>query len=172
MRSIISVLALLLFQSTANADSDVKPQLKAQNEAVVARTTEAQGVFMVLEDGNIKHIQSGAICIGELPNVTFWQAQIYSTAGSKGTDVGCDYARTSSDGAAVSKLTIFLVKNEGNLSLDEVFEKYRTEIKTAHPEAIAKHAALQINNTDAKSKPDYRAEGYTSTTIRPGGIRS
>lgn len=141
---------------------DASASLKTQNEKIVAQTPDTGGVFVVQDDGSIRHVPSGTICPANFQNVHFAHADIFSSVAGAGTDVGCDYARNNPAGSAVSKLTIFITKAPDGMTLDAAFARYNREIQAAYPGAVPMPQSLRIGDKKTgQYATDYRAAGYT-----------
>jgi hypothetical protein len=115
---------------------------------IVANTKDASGVFVVQDDGTVHHIQSGLNCPAEFPNADFRHAEIFPSALGAGMDVDCDYGRSDANEITVSKLTIFATKASDGASLDQAFDKYRTEIRKAFPDVHPTGPALGVERKD------------------------
>jgi hypothetical protein len=136
----------------------------AQVRNIVANTQGAEGVFVVQDDGRIRHVQSGLICRAKYPNVSFWHAFVYPSSAGLGTDVGCDYGRYGSDGKAVSKLSIFATKTHEGMTLDQAFARYRNEVVQSTPDAVSHGDAVGIENKDSGQSsglPEIRSEVFS-----------
>jgi len=143
------------FADTPSAD------LVTHIRQVVAQTAGSSGIFVVQDDGSVRHQQSGLVCPVDFPNVHFAQIQIYRP---DGTDIGCDYARVIADGSAVSKLTIFSAKAPDGATLDSVFVRYKDEIVRVHPDAVEENpSSLSITDSTGDKRTDYRSAGYSIT---------
>jgi hypothetical protein len=159
IRTLGAFTAFLLFALTCPATAD--DDLSARNRSIVAANSKAGAAFTVERDGSIRHLPSGADCPADFPNVHLADVYNYSSA-AIGNDVSCDYARGDGQGGAISKLTIFLVKQAAGANLDSVFAEYEHEVRSAHPEAAEMPAALHITDqSTGKDNADYRATGYT-----------
>src|SRR5215469_11013721 len=73
-------------------------QTIARNAEIVKNTKGTDGVFVVRDDGTIRHVQSGLVCPAKFPNVAFWHAELFDSPLGPGMDVGCDYGRNGADG--------------------------------------------------------------------------
>jgi hypothetical protein len=129
---------------------------------IVASTQGADGVFVVGDDGSVKHVQSGVVCPAKFPNVDFWHAEIFQSALGAGMDVGCDYGRNGSDGNWISKLTIFATKAPEGMTLDQAFAKDRNEVVQVAPNAVSLGEAVKEENKPA-TEPDIRSEEFSET---------
>ncbi|HEX4303581.1 MAG TPA: hypothetical protein VHZ78_12370 [Rhizomicrobium sp.] len=125
----------LALVSPALAADAPDPAVTAKNREMIAGTPQAAGVFVVQDDGAIRHVQSGLICPARYPNVTFYDVQVYPSDAGLGTDVGCDYRRADDKGGAWSKLTIFVTKAAPDTTADSAFERYQKELMQATPDA-------------------------------------
>jgi hypothetical protein len=135
----------------------------AQVRDIVAKTQGADGVFVVQDDGKIRHVQSGLICRAKYPNVSFWHAFVYPSNAGQGTDVGCDYGRNDSDGKAVSKLSIFATRAAEGMTLDQAFARYRNEVVQVTPNAISHGEAIVAedkNPAKPSTFPEFRSEEF------------
>jgi hypothetical protein len=136
----------------------------AQVRDIVAKTQGSDGVFVVQDDGKIRHLQSGLICRAKYPNVSFWHVFVYPSNAGLGTDVGCDYGRNGSDGKAVSKLSIFATKAPDGMTLDQAFARYRNEVVQTTPDAVSHGDAFELEDQDpAKPSafPAFRSEVFS-----------
>jgi hypothetical protein len=120
----------------------------AHNRDVVARTPEADGVFVVQENGSIRHVQSGMVCGARYPSFEFWHVEVSSSGEGKGSDVACDYGRNGRDGRPAATLTVSAVKQADGLALDQAFAVYRAQVLAMYPDAIPSGPALKIKLAD------------------------
>jgi hypothetical protein len=136
--------------------------LKATNQEIVARSPDTDGVFVVQDDGTIKHLQSGLVCPAQYSNVTFFSALVFPSAAGKGLDVGCDYRRANDRGGANAKLTIFATKMAPEVTLDQAFEGYRREIAQTQHDVKAVGPALRVEyKNGVLPGPEFRSEEYS-----------
>ncbi len=162
----VALLAGLLLASGASTDplkgnDATAVDLKAQNAAIVAKTPEAAGVFVVADDGSIHHQQSGLVCPASYPNVKLFQVLIFPSAAGPGLDVGCDYIRPDTKGGADAKLTIFATKAADGLTLDQAFNNYRNEVVKTWPTAKSLGPALEMHQMGKSNPfPDFRSEEF------------
>jgi hypothetical protein len=122
--------------------------LKSHNQDIVAGTPEADGIFVVQDDGSIKHVQSGMVCGARYPSFEFWHVEVSSSGADKGSDVGCDYGRNGKDGRPVATLTVSAVRQADGLTLNQAFAGYRAQILAAYPDAVPSGPALEIKLAD------------------------
>ena len=129
---------------------------------IVGHSDGADGVFVVGDDGSVKHVQSGLICPPKFPNVDFWHAEVFSSPLGKGMDVGCDYGRGDPNGKAVAKLTIFATRAPGGMTLDQAFAKYRNEVLATFPDATSRGEVIQDDTPPDKRQdyPGFRSEEF------------
>jgi hypothetical protein len=163
----IFALGLTCTFSTAQAEEVAAPSkltpeeiaaVKTQNEAIVAKTPQASSVFVVQNDGSVRHVQSGMICPAKYPNAGFYQLFVYAADGS---DVGCDYRRPDDKGGAWSKLTIFATKAAPDMTLDRAFTGYHNEIVRSSPDAKSQGPAIREGGgTPPSSFPEIRSEEF------------
>ena len=142
--------------------------MKARNQEIVASTPEADGVFVVQENGSIRHVQSGMVCGARYPSYEFWHTEVFSSGAGKGTDVGCDYGRSGKDGLPAAELTVFAVKQADGLTLDQAFAAYRAQVVAMYPDAVSSGPALEIKlaGTDQDTyEPfeEFRSAEFTRT---------
>jgi hypothetical protein len=158
MRGLFLVLALL---AAMPALADDAAGLKHQNEAVLAATPEAAGLFALQDDGTIKHLASGLVCPSHFPNAVFYHLLVYAKDGS---DVGCDYRRADDKGGAWAKLTIFAVRAKPDTTADGAFAQYRGELLQAYPDAKPQGPGIvpDKSKSDA-SLLDFRSEQFLIT---------
>jgi len=177
MRQVITglfFLSTLCCAPCASAEDAPSPSA-SQNEAwvadaatiahirdIVAHSDGADGVFVVNDDGSVKHIQSGMVCPPKFPNVAFWHAEVFSSSLGKGMDVGCDYGRNGVGDQWVSKLTIFATKAPDGMTLDQAFGDYREQVTKVSPDAVSRGEALKIENKGG-NPPDIRSEEFSVT---------
>ena len=156
------LLWLLLATACVPAFADApSADLVAHSKLIVAQTAGSSGIFVVQDDGSVRHRQSGLVCPADFQNVHFVQILIFVP---DGTDIGCDYARVIADGSAVSKLTIFSTKAPDGATLDSVFAHYKDEIVRAHPGVTEeKPTSLSITDSAGKQRTDYQTAGYSIT---------
>jgi hypothetical protein len=161
MKAIVAGLALLLLAVRA-VSADPTPEertaAKANNQKILAQARDAGGVFTLMDNGDVKHVQSGLVCPGFFPNVALWHLEVFSPDSEKGTDVGCDYGRNGADGKWVSKLTIFATKAPAGMTLDQAFANYRKEVMQASPHAASQGAALRVEDQSAPDSPNRMPE--------------
>lgn len=108
---------------------------RMHNLTVLGRNPDAEGIFSVLDNGDIRHHQSGMVCPAKFPNVALWDLQVFPAPRGPGTDVGCDYGRTDAAGHTVSKLSIFATMTSGASTQEQEFAHYRREVETSIPTA-------------------------------------
>lgn len=162
----LSLLAFAALATAAFAD-DAPPQerlspeaiaaLKVQNTQIVNAEPKAAGVFVVQDDGSVRHIQSGLVCPAKYPNTDFYHVLIYAQSGD---DVGCDYRRADDKGGAWSKLTIFATKAAPGLTLDQAFARYHNEIAQTSPKAVSQGPAIQESGKGPSDFPQIRSEEF------------
>jgi hypothetical protein len=127
---------------------------------VVGNTKGADGVFVVLDNGDIRHVQSGLVCPAKFPNVDFWHAEVFDSSG-QGTDVGCDYGRQGPAGHWVSKLTIYATRAPDGLTLDQAFAQDRGEFMQVSPNAVSQGDAVKVQGSTSPL-PEIRSEEFVS----------
>lgn len=135
-------------------------------QEIVKDTAGSDGVFVVRDNGEIAHVQSGLVCPPKFPNVDFWHAEIFSSPLGNGMDIGCDYGRGNPNGKAISKLTIFETKAPDGLTLDQAFQQDRADVMKTYPDAISQGTALKIENKSAhpsNALPEIRSEEFLLT---------
>jgi len=121
------------------------------------------GVFEAQADGTVRHLQSGFICPARLPNVNLWNLQVIPSPLGPGTDVGCDYGRVAGGQAtngAEAKLTIYLVKAQAGMTLDDAFKRYQMEMFGANPSASSTGDVIRFQGS-TEGLPGVRSEGAT-----------
>ncbi|HWA30260.1 MAG TPA: hypothetical protein VG867_04155 [Rhizomicrobium sp.] len=131
--------------------------LKTQNLQIVSAEPKANGIFVVQDDGSVRHIQSGLVCPAKYPNVDFYHVLVYAQSGA---DVGCDYRRADDKGGAWSKLTIFATKAAPGLTLDQAFARYHDEIVQTSPQAVSQGPAIQVGGKAPSDFPEIRSEEF------------
>jgi hypothetical protein len=148
--------------SNSNAAWTASSETIAHIRDLVAHAVGTDGVFIVNDDGSVRHIQSGLLCPPKFPNVDFWHAEVFSSSLGKGTDVGCDYGRGNPNGKAVAKLTIFATKAPEGMTLDQAFAKYRNEVLTTYPNATSRGEAIQDTTPpdQRQTHPGLRSEEF------------
>jgi hypothetical protein len=139
-------------EESSNPPPDPKAvaAVKEHNTQIVSGTVQAAGVFVVQDDGSIKHIQSGMICPANYPNVELYQMFVYKTDGS---DVGCDYRRADDKGGAWAKLSLFATKAAPGMTLDRAFAGYSDEIMRTYPDAKPLGPALKEDGSTSPLPP-------------------
>jgi hypothetical protein len=137
---------------------------KVHNQDIVSRASGIDGVFVLQDDGTIKHLQSGMICPGYFQNVQLWHLEVFKSDAGAGADVGCDYGRNDAGGHWVSKLTIFATRAPDGTTLDQAFARYRAEILQAAPDAQSRGEALHDDTKpqDRGTLSDYRSEEFVT----------
>ena len=156
---LIAVLALLEIPS--HAAEPVMPGNPAPPVEALVRRPGAAGVFEAQADGSVRHIQSGFVCPPTLPNVNFWNLQIIPSPLGLGTDVGCDYGRVRGGqvaNGAESKLTIYIVKAEPGVTLEDAFRRYQMEMFGANPSARSSGGVIHLQGS-TDGLPGVRSEG-------------
>jgi hypothetical protein len=160
MRTLLLALALLA-ATPVFAEDAVDP--RHQNEAVMAQTPQAAGLFAVQDDGTVKHLLSGLVCPARFPNAVFYHLFVFAADSS---DVGCDYRRADDKGGAWAKLTIFAVKAKPDATLDMAFAQYRGEVLQTYPDAKSQGVSLKLEDKRTKASssiPDIRSEEFLIT---------
>lgn len=132
-------------------------------DTLMKASPASAGVFEAQSDGSVRHVQSGFLCPERLPSVNFWNLLVVPSppAQGLGTDVGCDYGRVRGGqvaNGAESKFTIFLVKAEPNLTLNDAFKRYLDEMHGAYPNSRVRGPAVhpdyvRIQRTDGSQVP-------------------
>jgi hypothetical protein len=153
---------LLVSKGVCAADAPsapVPPELIAANKAVLDAEPKSGGVFALQPDGSIKHVQSGLVCPARYPNVHFGHAFVYA---SDGSDVGCDYLRANAEHDVVAKLTLFAVRADPSLTVDQAFAKYRAEVLQTFADARSLGESLHVEDKskDKSAVPDVRSEEF------------
>lgn len=179
MRKLAFAMALLFLGGGVASADTATPQSSTPNPAwiadaatiahirsIVANTAGTDGVFVVGDDGSIRHVQSGLVCPPKFPNVDFWHSQIFSSPLGKGMDIGCDYGRAGPNGHAISKLTIFATKAPDGLALDQAFAADRNDVVRTYPDAVSQGTAFKIEDKSGDHSnpfPEIRSEEFLIT---------
>jgi len=129
---LVFALAILVALPAAAAEP-TDPGTIAWNNKVAMHTQGIDGVFVVQDDGTIRHIQSGMVCPAKFANVQLWHLESFPSHSGKGMDVSCDYGRNGPNNRFVSKLTLFATIAPDGWTLDTVFANYRSEVIRANP---------------------------------------
>jgi hypothetical protein len=166
MKAFCAMLAVALFAAPAWGQlppaQPETPELRAATkrvtEKLVAETPGGSEVFSVLEDGSVKHLQSGMVCPAAFPNVGFSRLVIFPSS-EKGADVACDYIRGNVNGGAYAKLTIYATKASPDTTLDSAFAGYQREIAAAYKKFQVLGPALRAEDKSGKLPPS-RSEQY------------
>ncbi|MBU6444349.1 MAG: hypothetical protein KGR48_10605 [Alphaproteobacteria bacterium] len=135
---------------------------KVHNQNLVSQTQGADGVFVVEDDGTVKHVQSGMVCPAKFPNLALWHVEVFATP-TKGYDVGCDYGRNDAEGHWAAKLTIFATKAPAGATLDTAFDDDRKGVLQVSPDARSLGPALDLTDGDkntAEALPEWRSEAF------------
>jgi hypothetical protein len=162
-----AMIASAMICATSPAFSDPSPEAlaaaKEHNQSILAKSPDAEGVFIVQDDGTIKHLQSSLVCPNYFPNVELWHLEVFKSDAGKGMDVGCDYGRNEADGKWMSKLTIFAAHAPEGTTLDAAFQNYRNQVVQVTPSAVSQGEALRSGNKPADDPlPSYRSEEFVS----------
>jgi len=160
-RILVSILVLLASTRLCFAGEPVTPGNPAPAiDAMLQKSPETTGVFSARPDGSALHIQSGFVCPASFPNVNLWQVQVFSAAKGQGTDVGCDYGRVRSGttNQVEAKFTIFIVKAQQGMTLDEVFAGYLREMRTTLPPQKMLGKALELTDNSTSKLPEIRSQ--------------
>jgi hypothetical protein len=165
MRLELLILAGALALSAAAQAGTPNPRLKAKSEAIIARSPGATGVWTALDDGNIKHVQSGMTCVPGWPPAMPLTRAIVGPATEPGADVGCDYEEIGGD----AKLTIFATRAPDGETTDSAFAGDRAAVLQMHQGAVSIGAG-QLG--DDKSIPDRRGESFEYTDDKGQHFRS
>lgn len=153
-----SYLILLIIMTSASPSLGAQPVIPGNPVPLVDTLMKAEprnaDAFVPQSDGSVRHIQSGFVCPAQLPNVNLWNLLAYATP-QPGTDIGCDYGRVprgQTGPNAESKFTIFLVKAQPGVTLDQAFKHYQDEMHGSYPnsrilgEMVGVTSALAANN--------------------------
>lgn len=133
MRALTAFALAILIAAPAMAAEPADPGTIAWNNKIAMRTPGIDGVFVVQDDGTIRHVQSGMVCPARFSNVQLWHLETFPSKAGKGMDVSCDYGRNGPDNRFVSKLTLFATIAPDGWTLDTVFANYRAEVLRANP---------------------------------------
>jgi hypothetical protein len=147
--------AIALAAAPSSAVDMPPPPPSVPGVDIIRSPADASDLFATGQDGSIRHLQSGMICPADFPNVHLWSLQIYAAA-RRGDDVGCDYARFSSNGRASSKLTIFATRRAPGETLDSVYAGYRDDVTNSFPDAAESAPSGRVDGED------YRAASFTA----------
>jgi hypothetical protein len=149
------------FALPALAAEPVVPGNPAPTADALVRRPGTLGIFEAQADGSIRHVQSGFACPSGLPNVNFWNLQVIPSPLGLGTDVGCDYGRVRGgqvSNGAESKLTIYIVKAQAGMTLDDAFRRYQMEMFGANPGARSSGEVIHLQGS-SDGLPGVRSEG-------------
>jgi hypothetical protein len=162
MRSLAILLAAALCASSAQAVSapaepaQSNPQSATRSLPRPLIKTEDRDVWTALDDGSIRHIQSGLICPPKFGQSILWWGALYP-ATKRGDDVSCDYGR-GPFGQAQSKLSIFAIRMTPGATLDSEFERYRAEMHKAYPGGTNVGPAIEMKGEVPADFPELRSE--------------
>lgn len=151
-------LCLLAFSLAGLAQA--APNTAPSVAEILAKTPEAEGIFVAMDGGAARHVQSGLICPLSFPNVNLWHLTAFAT---DGTDVGCDYGRNGSDDTWRSKLSIYAVKAQPDDTVETAFARYQAEVKDAWPDATARGPAIRFEGDVSAEMKAVRSEEYEIT---------
>jgi len=133
MRMLVALAIVALAISPVLAGTPADPGTVAWNNKIAMNTRGIDGVFVVQDDGTIRHVQSGMVCPATFANVKLWHLETFPSPRGKGMDVSCDYGRNGPDNRFVSKLTLFATIAPDGTTLDTAFAAYRSEVIRANP---------------------------------------
>lgn len=162
IRNAIPLTAMLVaVVQFALAAEPVVPGNPAPSAEMLMKRPGTLGVFEAQADGSVRHLQSGFVCPARLPNVNFWGLQVIPSPLGPGTDVGCDYGRVAGGqlaNGAESKLTIYIVRAEARMTLDDAFKRYQMEMFGANPSARSTGEVIHLRGS-TEGLPGLRSEG-------------
>jgi hypothetical protein len=156
----LSALAAAFVEPAIAADP-VTPGNPNPSAEMLIRNPGTLGIFETQSDGSIRHIQSGFVCPAGFPTVNFWNLQVVPSPLGPGTDVGCDYGRVRGgqiSNGAESKLTIYIVKAQPRMTLDDAFARYQNEMHGANPTARSRGEVIHLQGPTGEL-PGVRSEG-------------
>jgi hypothetical protein len=156
---VLAMPALGQVPAAAPPSADQVTATRTHNQEIVARVPEAADVFVVGDDGTIKHLQSGLVCPSSFPSAEFYHALVFPSA-EKGGDVGCDYRRADERGGAYAKLSIFATKAGADTTLDSAFAGYQREVAKTDANVRTLGPALK---SKSQMPTDFRSEEYLVT---------
>jgi hypothetical protein len=133
MRALVILAFVTLASAPALAADPADPGTIAWNNKIAMHSPNIDGVFVVQDDGTIRHVQSGMICPATFANVKLWHLETFPSPRGKGMDVSCDYGRNGPNNRFVSKLTLFATIAPDGATLDRAFAAYRAEVIQANP---------------------------------------
>ena len=160
-RNVLSLTVMLIAAQIALAAEPVVSGNPAPTADMLMKRPGTLGVFEPQADGSVRHVQSGFVCPAQLPNVNFWGLQVIPSPLGPGTDVGCDYGRVAGGqiaNGAEAKFTIYLVKAQTGMTLDDAFRRYQMEMFGANPNARSTGDVLRFQGS-TDGLPGVRSEG-------------
>jgi hypothetical protein len=163
MRALVTLAFVSLAIAPAFAAEPADPGTIAWNNKIAMNTPGIDGVFVVQDDGSIRHVQSGMICPATFDNVKLWHLENFPSKAGKGMDVSCDYGRNGPGNRFVSKLTLFATIAPDGWTLDDVYRNYRSEVMQANPGARSTGPAKVDPKQAVGDLADYKSEQFLET---------
>lgn len=162
-----AVLAAIFVASAGVVHAEDTPNPAPSVAEILAKTPDAQGIFVTADAGAARHVQSGLTCPLSFPNLNLWHLEVFA---ADGTDVGCDYGRNGADNVAVSKLTIYATKAQPGDTVDKAFARYQAEVKNTWPDAKVLGPAIEFGGNVSEEDKGVRSEEYQ--LVFKGGHKS